>query len=518
MKSTLHRILVALIIIVFLPLASITFYEYLKLDDQEKLISDVYKSQLESMVSSLNSYSQDVANNWAQRFESSLKYEKDTNGVVLKRLMDENPSITAIFMAPLNGRSQKIHQSQNSSLNDDFFENLMQSQAKNLTQLVNYFKNNYRKFLTYAVDDKTSIIYFIAEDAGGDMFACFFEVENYPFLEDNLSSKMQSIAQEDFVITLMDSVTTEVLVSTEKQLDKSLDYDLEGALWLMPQVKIKISLKSETISDLVKGRVTEGLILFAMILLVLLVGIWFLYASIKREIQLTQIKSEFIANVSHEIRTPLALISMYIETLEMGRVTATDKVHEYYQIISKETQRLTGMVNKILNFSKMENGKRQFKFAPCDLNSITQKVLETYDFHFVNKGFEHHFLPAENLPQNHCDPDAVADALINLIDNAVKYSPDKKYIEIRTGTEKNFTYVEVKDFGQGISKKHHKLVFDKFYRVTNENLANKVKGTGLGLAIVSEIVKGHKGKVTLTSKLNEGSTFRLYFPTDFKSS
>ena len=110
MKSTLHRILVALIIIVFLPLASITFYEYLKLDDQEKLISDVYKSQLESMVSSLNSYSQDVANDWAQRFESSLKYEKDTNGVVLKRLMDENPSITAIFMAPLNGRSQKIHQ------------------------------------------------------------------------------------------------------------------------------------------------------------------------------------------------------------------------------------------------------------------------------------------------------------------------------------------------------------------------------------------------------------------------
>ena len=166
----------------------------------------------------------------------------------------------------------------------------------------------------------------------------------------------------------------------------------------------------------------------------------------------------------------------------------------------------------------MENGKRQFKFALYDLNSITQKVLETYDFHFVNKGFEHHFLPAENLPQNHCDQDAVADALINLIDNAVKYSPDKKYIEIRTGTEKNFTYVEVKDFGQGISKKHHKLVFDKFYRVTNENLANKVKGTGLGLAIVSEIVKGHKGKVTLTSKLNEGSTFRLYFPTDFKSS
>jgi len=122
------------------------------------------------------------------------------------------------------------------------------------------------------------------------------------------------------------------------------------------------------------------------------------------------------------------------------------------------------------------------------------------------------FTPAKDLPDNYCDQDSIAEVLINLIDNAVKYSHNQKRIEIRTGSEKRFTYLEVKDYGEGISKKNQKLVIDKFYRVTNENLANKVKGTGLGLAIVSEIVKSHKGKITLTSKLNEGSTFRLYFP------
>lgn len=251
--------------------------------------------------------------------------------------------------------------------------------------------------------------------------------------------------------------------------------------------------------------------LFAMILAVLLVGFWFLYSSIKREIQLTQIKSEFIAGVSHEIRTPLALISMYIETLEMGRVATAEKTREYYQIISKETQRLTGMVNKILNFSKMEKGKHRFTPALSDLNQITQQVLETYDFHFGNSGFEYRFTPAANLPKISCDSEAVADAIINLVDNAIKYSTTIKRIEISTGTERRFTYIEVKDFGMGIAKKHHKLVFDKFFRVTNETLSNSVKGTGLGLAIVTEIVKAHKGKITLNSKLNEGSTFRLYF-------
>jgi two-component system phosphate regulon sensor histidine kinase PhoR len=196
----------------------------------------------------------------------------------------------------------------------------------------------------------------------------------------------------------------------------------------------------------------------------------------------------------------------------MGRVKTQEKVVEYYQIIGKETQRLAAMVNKILNFSKMENGKRQFNFTVCNLNEITHKVLETYEFHLESKEFTYTYQPDINIPNGFCDAEAVADSIINLIDNAVKYSRDTKKIEITTGLAKKMAWIEVKDYGIGIAKKNQKLVFDKFYRVTNENLANEVKGTGLGLSIVAETIKAHKGKITLNSKLGEGSAFRLYFP------
>jgi len=508
MKSTLHRILIALIIILVLPIGLVTFYEFSKLNENETLIHNAYSSQLESIVSSLNSYTQDLVNNWALRIETSLKNNREN----LSKLIDENQSISAIFITDLLGRAQVIHQSKVALYTTDSINGLMKTQSKSIKQLNDYYQANYRKTLTYSINEDNSLIYFIFENVKGELNVCFLEVNNYLFLQNHISPKMQSIAQENFIISLVNKSNNKNILATQKELDEKLKYDLEGELWLMPQIVIKIKLKSETINDLVAGRVKEGVIIFGIVLLILLLGSWFLYSSIKREIQLTQIKSEFISNVSHEIRTPLALISMYIETLEMGRVKSAEKIQEYYQIIQKETVRLTEMVNKILNFSKLENGKRPLKKSVCNLNLITQHVLETYDFHFESKGFEYVFTPAKDLPDNYCDQDSIAEVLINLIDNAVKYSHNQKRIEIRTGSEKRFTYLEVKDYGEGISKKNQKLVFDKFYRVTNENLANKVKGTGLGLAIVSEIVKSHKGKITLTSKLNEGSTFRLYFP------
>jgi len=512
MKKTLHRILIALILLLIFPIALITFYEYSKLNDNEKLINAVYKNQLETIVSSINSYTQDIAGNWASRLELSVKYKNSSDTAILNRLINENQAIRSVFMVGLHHNIQTIYQSNESVCSNDTIALVVKDQSGSIIQISTYFKSNYRKFLSHPVDENTSLIFFICEGAGNESVICFIEINNQKFLQNYISPKMQSIAQDNFVITLLNQSTGKLVLSTEKTIDENMRYDSEGEMWLIPQIKIKISLKNETITDLVRGRVKEGLILIGLIFIVIVVGIWFLYSNVKREIQLAQIKSEFISNVSHEIRTPLALISMYIETLEMGRVKNMEKVHEYYQIITKETHRLTGIVNKILSFSGMENGKRQFKISRCNLNTITANVLETYDFHLSNKGFDFRFQPAKNLPENSCDTDAVADAIINLIDNAVKYSKDKKQIEISTGIEKNYTYIEVKDSGVGISKKHQKLIFDKFYRVTSENLANTAKGTGLGLAIVHEIVRAHKGKITLQSKPDEGSSFRLYFP------
>jgi len=203
---------------------------------------------------------------------------------------------------------------------------------------------------------------------------------------------------------------------------------------------------------------------------------------------------------------------MYSETLEMGRVKDEERKKEYYSIINTESNRLAAMVNKILNFSKIESGKREYKFEETDLNNVVGNIIETYHHHFRRKEFVCNYSPTDNLPSIDADAEAITDAIINLIDNAIKYSSDNKKIDILTGRVGNSVYVEVRDYGVGIDQKYQKMVFDKFYRVTDGNLAHMAKGSGIGLSIVDHIMNAHNGSISLISKIGEGSRFILYFP------
>lgn len=512
MRNPLNRILIVLVFLFLIPVGIVSVFEISKLNENEELINTVYKNQLESIVTSINSYTQDVVSNWASRIELAVKHETYTNSTILTKLRNENQTIQSIFIANEKEGIKEIFKLENAQTSPNRVALVLKNHEKEIKQLKSYYLTNYRKIGTYNIEEKTSIVYFIIEENNGSQSVCFIELNQKEFLQNQVSSRIQSIAQDNFIIRLSHQKTNEDLLSTQQDIAQTTQYDFEGNLWLFPNVLIQVSLKNQTISALAKQRAKEATMLFAFVFLFLIGGIWFLYSSIKREIQLAQIKSEFISNVSHEIRTPLSLISMYIETLEMGRVKSAEKVMEYYQIINKETQRLIGIVNTILNFSKMEKGKRVFNLEACNLNKITYNLLETYESHFNLKQFDYTFLPFDNIPAIQCDSEAISEAIINLIENAIKYCEGNKRIEIKTGVDKKYTYIEVKDYGIGISKKHQKLIFDKFYRVTHDNLANKTKGTGLGLSIVNEIVKTHKGKITLQSKIDEGSTFRLYFP------
>jgi two-component system phosphate regulon sensor histidine kinase PhoR len=199
----------------------------------------------------------------------------------------------------------------------------------------------------------------------------------------------------------------------------------------------------------------------------------------------------------------------------MGRIKDEAKKHEYYKIIRTETNRLSGIVNKILNFSKIEGGRRNYKFTETDLNELVDQIIKNYSHHFKVKGMEYSVNTMKNLPLVKVDAEAVTDAMINLIDNAIKYGGENKRIEISTGISLRMVYIDLKDHGIGIDPKHHKLVFDKFYRVTSGNLAHKAKGTGIGLSIVKHIMEAHKGEVSLRSVPGEGSIFRLSFPIDY---
>ena len=202
---------------------------------------------------------------------------------------------------------------------------------------------------------------------------------------------------------------------------------------------------------------------------------------------------------------------MYAETLEMGRISDADARQEYLGIIVKETERLTQLINNILAFSRIESGRKQYRLTRMDLNYAVREVLGVYRFHLEHEGYRLHVVEGDALPEILADEDAVAEALLNLLDNAMKYGGEGKDITVRTGGSAEEVWVEVEDNGIGIPLPLQKKIFEKFYSVS-EGLVHTAKGSGLGLALVDHIMRGHNGRVDLRSTPGEGSRFRLVFP------
>ena len=159
----------------------------------------------------------------------------------------------------------------------------------------------------------------------------------------------------------------------------------------------------------------------------------------------------------------------------------------------------------------MEAGKRQFNFVETYINDIAENINRSYKFHLEQKGFKFNLEKDETIPILKIDEEAFSEALVNLVDNAVKYSDQLKVITVRTGKENDYVFIEVEDKGIGIPQKDQKKIYEKFFRVSSGNVHN-VKGSGLGLSIVKHIMDAHNGRIELTSELNRGSKFRLVFP------
>jgi len=248
----------------------------------------------------------------------------------------------------------------------------------------------------------------------------------------------------------------------------------------------------------------------------LLAGLYLAYSNVRREIHLSRLKSDFVANVSHELKTPLALIRLFAETLELGRVPGEEKAMQYYRIINKESQRLTQLINNILDFSRIEAGRKQYRFVPTDLSRIVREVVEAYRFPIEQQGFTLEVEVAEDLPEVEIDPEAIEQALLNLVNNAIKYSSDQKYIRLEVRRDGERILIAVRDKGIGVAKADQKRIFEKFYRAEN-TLVHTTKGSGLGLALVQHMMEAHGGSVELLSAPGVGSTFTLVLPLTKKT-
>jgi signal transduction histidine kinase len=280
---------------------------------------------------------------------------------------------------------------------------------------------------------------------------------------------------------------------------------------VFPGLILGIKLRGTTIANISDRFMRTSFLILGALSLLMGAGMILTYRNVARELALAKLKSDFVSNVSHELRTPLALIRLYAETLELGRLSNPGKRQEYYEIIRKESERLTSLINNILDFSRIESGKKEYSFRETDVADLVRSTLESYRFEIEQNGFQFEQKIEGNLPALLVDREAITRSLLNLVNNAVKYSAAEKYLAVNLYCQNSGVHLEVVDHGIGIPAKEQPKIFEKFYRV-GDPLVHNTKGSGLGLSLVRHIVQAHGGEVEVESQPGRGSKFTITLP------
>ena len=520
-RTRLNTILPVLLFLILAPALLYTGYEFLRLSESEEQMSRVIEQQLETVLFSINLYATDITEGWLNTMQtavssttspkspladvpSSIGARQTIRGLAL---FDSSITIQDFFCPTPRASDSRIIRA---ALQDS-----LMAHRTILERLRRYEAAGYRKIEPVLIPGGDSLqtlalVAVLSDNRGKHYFAalCLDQVE---FIRRVLGPKFQEISSEELLVFCRNKRSGEIVLSTAGMDDSDMPDVQTRRLWLFPDYELGIRPRGATIEELAGERFMQTGALFIAIDILLVIAAIVVYRNIRREMELAQLKSDFVSNVSHELKTPLALIRMFAETLEMNRVPTEEKKQEYYGIIVHETERLTRLINNILTFSRIESGRKEYHMRRTDLNRIVEEVMSIYGFHLEHKGFASETVLPDQDVTVYADEEAIAEALINLIDNAMKYSAEDRFIAVRTGTRDGECFIEVEDHGLGIDAAHQKKIFEKFYRVS-EGLVHTAKGSGLGLSLVDAIMRAHHGHVELDSSPGQGSRFRLCFP------
>jgi len=351
--------------------------------------------------------------------------------------------------------------------------------------------------------------------------------EYFPkFLADKLKNVEGPIGFPPLAVSLVDA-EGRVIVPTSGEAPKHFEdertfplvfFDPELISFAAPDGRpaerwiIRTGYGDQTIPQIIAARERPQRAMMAMLAGVMALGVFFFARTTAREVRVAELKSSFVSSVSHDLKTPLALIQLFAETLELGRLKNTERANEYYRIINSEARKLTRLINNLLDFSKIEAGLRLYKREPVNLAEMTRGVLDS-----LKSQFEHNQFTVSTRLDDHVsaliDPEAAVQALENLLSNAMKYSPEHREIVVEVDRADGYGVVRVRDRGIGIPPRMRRKIFQKFFRVQHDG-GSGPHGTGLGLAIVDHVMRGHHGFVRVDSEPGRGSTFTLYFPLD----
>jgi two-component system phosphate regulon sensor histidine kinase PhoR len=296
--------------------------------------------------------------------------------------------------------------------------------------------------------------------------------------------------------------------------------------------RVQVSpLASEELASRVQNRRLLEITMVSLSCIVLVVGAFAIVLVAEKERKISALKSEFVANVSHELKTPLALVRMFAEMLQSGRVASDQKRAEYLEIIVRESERLSALIENVLDFARLERGRGSYEFAEGDVGDAVSRAANVYRYRAEREGIKLVLEVPESLPRARIDERAIQLAVVNLVDNALKYAPESKTITIRASAHGGGVRVDVSDEGPGVPPEERLRIFDRFVRLSSSPRdgaatlsatpsaapartapRSPARGSGIGLALVKHIAESHGGRAWVESVVGEGSSFCFTIP------
>jgi signal transduction histidine kinase len=367
--------------------------------------------------------------------------------------------------------------------------------------------------VTRFMQDRLEILFWLRPpEAPGMVFGCLL---NLDALTDLWRDALPDTASREYVIALLNDKTRPVATQppgetrrdwrrpfVASEIGEALPH-WEAALYLMRPDQLKESARSVRRTLLLLVAAAFAAIAF---------GGWAVFADARRQLALAQKKTDFVSNVSHELKTPLTSIRMFAEMMQSGNA-AEDKRPQYLRIIVAEAERLTRLINNVLDFARLERKQKRYDFRPLDLHAVLAKTWEGHELHLREQGFTTRWQAAPPPYPVRGDEDALAQIFVNLLSNAEKYSTDRKEIEIHSYLTDHSVHVSVLDRGTGVPAGEETKIFEAFYRA-HDSLASGIQGSGLGLTLAQRVAKEHGGEITYQAREGGGSNVTLRLPLD----
>jgi signal transduction histidine kinase len=322
-----------------------------------------------------------------------------------------------------------------------------------------------------------------------------------------MESTISTVRDFDFRCALEDSLGRVAWGSTFLEAAGDARQGVPGLPWI-----IRVSADGDQVRRASAGRRNLLMASFGLMAVVITVASYLVFRALTREFRVAQLQSDFVSAVSHEFRTPLTAMRHLTDLLEEGGIP-NDGLSRCYQALGKETRRLHAMVESLLDFARMESGRRSYELGETDVGQLVTELIEDFREQRHLAAHRLQLLEPHGEVRIRGDRDALILALRNLLDNAIKYSPESSTVTVAIEYHRGFAHISVKDNGAGIPIQEQTQIFGKFVRGTAAK-ALSVKGTGIGLAMAQQIVKAHGGRIDLTSTPSRGSRFTIILPME----